>query len=84
MTADELVERFGREAPLGVLGDGLLYHRDKFATYNVRILDEKYWSPRASCLHRLGYQKAQAGLFADPITLTPFYLRGPHVTLKIS
>jgi tRNA threonylcarbamoyladenosine biosynthesis protein TsaB len=84
MTADELINRFGTGAPLGVLGDGLLYHRDKYAAYNVRVLDEKCWSPRASNVHRLGYQKAQAGLFDNPMTLTPFYLRAPHVTLKIS
>jgi tRNA threonylcarbamoyladenosine biosynthesis protein TsaB len=84
ITADELVQRFGMETPLGVLGDGLLYHRDEFAAHNIRILDERYWSPRASNVHRLGCQKAQAGLFDDAMTLTPFYLRGPHVTLKIS
>jgi len=84
ITADELIGRFGTEGPVGVLGDGLLYHRDKFIAHNVRILDEQYWSPRASNVHRLGYQKARASLFADPLTLTPFYLRGPLVTLKKS
>ena len=84
ITADGIVERFGVDAPLGVLGDGLLYHRDEFAAHNVRVLDEKCWSPRASNVHRLGYQKARAGLFADPLTLMPFYLRGPLVTLKKS
>jgi len=84
ITADELMGRFGAKTPLGVLGDGLLYHRDKFTARHVRILDERYWSPRASNVHRLGYQKARAGLFADPLTLTPFYLRGPLVTLKKS
>ena len=84
ITADELVKRFGREAPLGVLGDGLLYCRDAFMADNVRILDERYWSPRASNVYRLGWQKARAGLFADALALTPFYLRGPHVTIKKS
>lgn len=84
ITADELVARFGMDAPLGVLGDGLLYHRDKFTAGDVRVLDERLWSPLASNVHRLGRQKAEAGLFADPLTLTPFYLRGPLVTLKKS
>ncbi len=84
ITADELIGRFGGETPLGVLGDGLLYHRDKFAARNVCILDDRCWSPHASNVHRLGYQKARAGLFADPLTLTPFYLRGPLVTVKKS
>ena len=56
----------------------------EFIAHNTRILDEQYWSPQASNVHRLGYQKARAGLFADPLTLTPFYLRGPLVTLKKS
>jgi tRNA A37 threonylcarbamoyladenosine modification protein TsaB len=84
ITADELIRRFTTDAPLGVLGDGLLYHRDEFAADNALILEDEYWSPRASNVHRLGWQKAQAGLFADALTLTPFYLRGPHVTLKKS
>ncbi len=84
ITAEELVERFGEDGPLGVLGDGLLYHRDRFISHNTRIFDEQYWSPQASNVHHLGYQKARAGLFADPLTLTPFYLRGPLVTLKKS
>lgn len=84
ITADDLIRRFAAEAPLGVLGDGLLYHRDEFATHNVRILDQRYWSPRASNVYRLGYPKARAGLFADAVPLTPFYLRGPHVTVKKS
>jgi len=82
ITADELIERFAGEGVLGLLGDGLLYHRDKFAAGGLYILPEKYWSPQASMVHALGYQKAQAGLFADAPTLTPFYLRGPLVTLK--
>jgi tRNA threonylcarbamoyl adenosine modification protein YeaZ len=82
ITADELIERFAGEGPLGLLGDGLLYHRGKFAAGRLHILPEKYWSPQASMVHALGYQKARAGLFADALTLTPFYLRGPLVTLK--
>lgn len=82
ITAGELIERFAGERPLGVLGDGLLYHRDRFAAAGVHVLPQRYWSPQASMVHALGYQKAQAGLFADALTLTPFYLRGPLVTLK--
>jgi tRNA threonylcarbamoyl adenosine modification protein YeaZ len=84
ITPDELIKRFNVETPLSVIGDGLLYHRERFTADNVLILDEKYWSPRASNVYRLGYQKAQAGLFADALTLTPFYLRGPLVTPKNS
>lgn len=82
ITAADLIARFGNTAALGVVGDGLLYHREKFAARGVHILPEEYWSPRASKVHHLGWQKARRGLFADALTLTPFYLRGPHVTVK--
>jgi len=84
VTADDLVRQFAGQTPLGVLGDGLLYHRDEFAARGVHVLDEKYWSPKASNVYHLGYQKARAGLLADAMPLTPFYLRGPHVTVKKS
>jgi len=84
MTAQELSASTSLEKPLGLLGDGLTYHRDKFDVEGVRILADKIWSPRAANVYRLGCQKARAGLFADPLTLTPFYLRGPQVTLKKS
>jgi tRNA threonylcarbamoyladenosine biosynthesis protein TsaB len=83
MSAAEFVDRFASESrPLALLGDGLLHYRDKFKAGGVRILDEAYWSPHAVQVHRLGYQKAQTGRFADPLTLIPFYLRGPQVTLR--
>jgi len=82
MTAQEIVDSFARPDRLGLLGDGLFYHRDRFDTDRVVILPERYWSPRAANVHRLGYQKALTGRFADPLALTPFYLRGPEVTLR--
>jgi len=82
LTIGEIVDGFARSDRLGLLGDGLFYHRDKFNTERVVLLPEPYWSPRAANVHRLGYRKAQAGRFADPWSLTPFYLRGPEVTLR--
>jgi tRNA threonylcarbamoyl adenosine modification protein YeaZ len=82
MTAREIVESFAQSDRIGLLGDGLLYHRDEFDAERTVLLPERYWSPRASNVHRLGYQKALAGRFADPLALTPFYLRGPEVTLR--
>jgi tRNA threonylcarbamoyl adenosine modification protein YeaZ len=84
MTAQEIVEGFARPDRIGLLGDGLLYHRDKFNMDRVVVLSERYWSPRAGMVHRLGWQKARAGRFADPLALTPFYLRSPEVTLRKS
>jgi tRNA threonylcarbamoyl adenosine modification protein YeaZ len=82
MTAGEVLTCRGADGCLGVLGDGLLYHRDAFRADGVLPLDERLWSPRAANVHRLGYQKALIGRFADPVTLVPLYLRGPQVTLK--
>jgi tRNA A37 threonylcarbamoyladenosine modification protein TsaB len=82
MTAREIVDGYAGNGILGVLGDGLLYHREEFARDGVQVFPEKCWSPRAARVHQLGWQKAQAGRFADPVALTPFYLRGPQVTLR--
>ena len=69
-------------APVGLLGDGLLFHRDRFSHPGLSILDESLWTPKASGVYRLGRQKAQKDQFADPLELTPRYLRAPLVTLK--
>jgi len=84
ITVPELIERFAGAGQIGLLGDGLLYHRDEFQADGILVLPEPYWSPHAANVHLLGFQKALAGRFADPLTLTPFYLRGPQVTLKKS
>jgi tRNA threonylcarbamoyl adenosine modification protein YeaZ len=82
MTVREIIESFAEPDPIALLGDGLFYQRDKFAPDRTVVLPERYWSPRAANVHRLGYQKALAGRFDDPLALTPFYLRGPEVTLR--
>jgi len=83
MTAPQFLARFaGGEEPLWLLGDGLVYYRDRFEADGIRFLDEKYWSPRAAKVHLLGWQKALKGQFANPLTFTPNYLRKPDVILK--
>jgi tRNA threonylcarbamoyladenosine biosynthesis protein TsaB len=82
MTAQEIIAGFAGSERIGLLGDGLLYHRDKFDPNRVVILPERSWSPHARNVHYLGYQKACAGRFSDPLALVPFYLRGPEVTLR--
>jgi tRNA threonylcarbamoyladenosine biosynthesis protein TsaB len=80
MTTSQFLARFAcREKPIWLLGDGLVYYKDKFG---IRFLDEKYWSPRACKVHLLGWQMALKEQFADPLTLTPNYLRKPDVTVK--
>ena len=83
MTADEFLDRFaGCGKPIALIGEGLVYYKDKFNDPAVRVLDEKFWNPSAASVHLLGWQKALLGQFADPLTLTPNYLRGPDAKVK--
>jgi tRNA threonylcarbamoyladenosine biosynthesis protein TsaB len=83
MTPSQFINNFASgDKPIWLLGDGLLYHRDKFDTKGVRFLEQKYWSPRASKVHLLGWKKALAGQFADAVTLSPKYLLRPDVKIK--
>ena len=83
MTASQFLDQFARdEKPIWLLGDGLLYYKDKFKADAIRLLDEKYWSPRASKVHLLGWKKALTNQFADHLTLTPNYLLSPDIKVK--
>jgi len=83
MTASQFLDRFACEAkPIRLLGDGLLFYKDKFQADGVHFFNEKYWSPRAGKLLLLGRQMALKEQFADALTLTPNYLRKPDVTIK--
>jgi len=83
MTASQFLVKFAHgEKPIYLLGDGLLYYKDKFKADGVHFFDEKFWSPQASNVHLLGWKKALAGQFADPLTLTPNYLIRPDIKIK--
>jgi len=83
MTPAQFLDRFAcQDKPTWLLGDGLLYYKDKFQAGGVHFFDEKYWSPRAGKVFLLGRQMALKGQFADALTLTPNYLRKPDVKIK--
>jgi len=83
LTSNEFIESFSRkDMPICLLGDGLLYHCDKFKGEGIEFFDQAYWRPRAEKVHLLGRQKAKAGEYSDPVTLSPIYLRAPQVTFK--
>ena len=83
MTTLQFLDRFACEAkPIWLLGDGLLYYKDKFQANGVHFFDEMYWSPGAGKVLLLGRQMALKEQFADALTLTPNYLRKPDVTIK--
>jgi len=76
MTASQFLGKFAApNQPVWLLGVGLVHHKEKFKADGIRFFDEKYWPPRAEKVHLLGWQMAQAGQFADPLTLQPTYLR---------
>ena len=83
MTASQFLDKFARkDKPVRLLGDGLLYYKDKFRADGVHFFDKKYWSPLAGKVLLLGRYKALNGQFADALTLSPNYLRKPDVTTK--
>lgn len=76
MKASEFVKKFtGGDEPLWLLGEGLLYYKDKFAADGIKVLDEQYWATRASGIYKAGRKQAKNGDYTDPKALSPLYLR---------
>jgi tRNA threonylcarbamoyladenosine biosynthesis protein TsaB len=67
---------------IALIGEGLVYHKEKFDSPHVQLLDERYWYPSAKNVLYIGLQKARENQFADPASLLPNYLRTPDVKLK--
>jgi tRNA threonylcarbamoyladenosine biosynthesis protein TsaB len=75
----EFVRRFARhQEPIWLLGEGLVYYRDAFKADGIRFLDENYFSARAKNVYLLGRQMAKRLSYADPVSLTPYYMRIPQ------
>jgi tRNA threonylcarbamoyl adenosine modification protein YeaZ len=83
MTTAEFLDRFADPKQIvRLLGEGLVYYKDKFNADNVRFFDETYWYPKAEKVHLLGWQMALAGQFADALALQPNYLLRPEIGIK--
>jgi len=83
LTDEEFLDRFaGCGKPIALLGEGLVYYKDKFNDPAVRFLDDKFWNPTAANVYRLGWQLAKQDQFTDPLILTPNYIRGPDAKVK--
>ncbi len=83
MSPQQFTEKFaGRGEPIWLLGEGLVYYKENFEADGIKFLDEKYWPPKASNIHLLGYQLASQGKFADALTVQPKYLRRPDIRIK--
>lgn len=83
MTATEFVERFANpDKPIFLLGEGLVFYKDKFKSAGIEFLDEDYWTPKAVKVYQLGYKKALDEEFTDALELKPAYLRRPDIGKK--
>jgi tRNA threonylcarbamoyladenosine biosynthesis protein TsaB len=82
---DSLTEMLRRSPrPVHLLGEGIPYH-EKFIPRDdrgIHIADESCWQARASVVADLGSRLARAGSFADPMSLTPIYIRRPEAEEK--
>ncbi len=82
-TSEEILSRCASwGGSVALLGEGLLHHRARFSGDRISILDPSFWMASAATVYTLGKEKAARGEFSDPLTLTPYYLRGPQVTIK--
>jgi len=82
ISSTDFIKTYGDTGPMWLLGEGLVYYKGKFTAESVRFLDEKYWNPRATNVHKLGWQKVLRGEFADVISLQPKYLRRPQIGVQ--
>jgi tRNA threonylcarbamoyladenosine biosynthesis protein TsaB len=69
--------------PVHLLGEGIAYHR-RFIPDDpsVIVTPEETWRARAAVVAALGRELSEAGVFADPMTLTPLYIRRPEAEEK--
>jgi tRNA threonylcarbamoyladenosine biosynthesis protein TsaB len=83
MTAEEFIEQFANaNSPIWLLGEGLVYYKKAFTAKGIEFFEEKYWTPKASMIHKLGWQKALAGDFTGAAVLQPKYLQHPDIIVK--
>ncbi len=75
MTAEQFVQKFTNQIPIWLLGEGLVYYKDKFKAPGISFFDEHLWTPKASQVYKLGLQKSRATQFEDALQLQPIYLR---------
>jgi tRNA threonylcarbamoyladenosine biosynthesis protein TsaB len=82
-SAGEFINKYASGPnPIWLLGDGLVYHSKEFQSGGTYFMEEKYWSPRAAGVYRLGWEMAQKEQFADPVSLKPNYLCRPEIRVK--
>lgn len=80
---DELLALINKDnIPTGLLGEGLVYYAEAFKSPLTTLLDESCWSANARGVYAAGRKMAAKGLFSDPYTLVPTYIRKPDAVEK--
>ncbi|HZN66118.1 MAG TPA: tRNA (adenosine(37)-N6)-threonylcarbamoyltransferase complex dimerization subunit type 1 TsaB [Tepidisphaeraceae bacterium] len=66
--------------PVHLLGEGIPFHRQHIPPNDpgVIVTEEELWRPRAAAVAEIGSIMARARLTADPMGLTPVYIRRPE------
>jgi len=84
VTAEDFVESLagGSNKPLWLLGEGLVYYKEKFKSEGINFFDEDLWYPNAGKVYKLGWLLAEKDMFVDAATFVPRYLRRPDVRPK--
>lgn len=69
--------------PIWLLGEGIPFHRQFIPDdAGVLLTHPDAWRGRASMVARLGFQMAERDEFADPLSLSPLYVRLPEAEEK--
>lgn len=70
--------------PVHLIGEGLPYHQKHVPQDDGGVIatTAQAWRARAAVVGELGVRMAAAGEFADPVTLTPIYIRLPEAEEK--
>jgi tRNA threonylcarbamoyl adenosine modification protein YeaZ len=82
---DTLSQMLARSArPVHLLGEGLEHHRQFIPADDPGIVQTQphVWRAQARVVGRIGHAMARRGAFADPVTLTPLYIRLPEAEEK--
>ncbi len=68
--------------PTGLLGEGLVYYADRFASPLTTVMDKSCWTASARHVYTVGQKMARMGQFSDMYSLVPAYVRKPDAVEK--
>lgn len=77
----EVMKRASR--PVHLIGEGIKFHRASIQNEaGIIWVDESLWRCRASVVLKRGAERARQNVFADPMKLSPTYIRLPEAEEK--